>query len=229
MARGTQFLVLRQRLRAESKRSVNVAVGVDETSALNALINETYSTLYLKHDWPHLRKVFSKPLSAGERYYDFPDGLNPERVEEAWIKFTGDYTPIYRGIGSEHYTAFDSEEDERSDPVMQWDIRWTGSAEQIEVWPIPVTDNQSLRFLGIQAVTPLVSDSDVCLLDDDLIIMFAKIGLLPEKDRTLAADAAKAHYETLLGRTKAGVAPLSMADPDPGHTRPYKAVVVVRS
>ena len=45
--------------------------------------------------------------------------------------------PQRRGIGFDHYAQYHSDDDERADPVLAWDIRWRSTVEQIEVWPIP--------------------------------------------------------------------------------------------
>lgn len=202
MAVGTQFSVLVTRLRATLRRSTNVAVGVDDLDSLKTTLNHHYELLYAQNDWPHLRKTFSKALVAGSRYYDLPDGLTPDRIEEADVNWGGIRTPVAQGIGVEEMQAFDSEEDERSDPVLRYDIRWTGSATQIEVWPIPATAT-TLRIKGVQAISPLVDDDDLCLLDDTLVVLYAAAELAAgagAKDAEFKAQAAREHLQKLKGR-----------------------------
>lgn len=202
MAVGTQFSVLVTRLRAALKRSTSVAVGVDDLDTLKTTLNHHYDLLYTQGDWPHLRKTFSKALVAGQRHYDLPDGLNPDRIEEADVLWGGIRTPIRQGIGVEEMQAYDSEQDERSDPVLRYDIRWTGTSTQIEVWPIPATAT-TLRIKGLQAITPLVDDADLCLLDDTLVVLYAAAELaagVGADDAEFKAQMAREHLQKLKGR-----------------------------
>src|SRR3546814_15776455 len=50
-----------------------------------------------------------------------------------------------RGIRSEDYAAYDSAAGERVDPVLRWDVQFTGTTDQIEVWPIPASNGMRLQ------------------------------------------------------------------------------------
>jgi len=227
MARGTQFSVLRQRLRAELRRATSVAVGVDDVDSLNVTLNHTYSTLYFQNDWPHLRKVFSLPLVAGERYYDVPTGLEAERIERVAVDWSGIPTDMEHGIAFEQMAEFDSDADERSDPALRWDIRWEDSATQIEVWPIPATA-QTVRIQGIQSISRLVSDEDICLLDDDVVVLYAAAELTKGDDQKIKADMAREHLKMLKGRGHSnGVHRLGLGSG--AEDRPHGVVVRVGS
>ena len=181
MPRGTQFSVLQSRLRSELQRSNSVAVGVDDLPSLKETLNHQYNLLYLSRDWAHLRKVFSKTLSAGTRYYDPPTGLNTERVEQVAVEWSNHPYDVLMGIGFDEYAQFDSDSDERSDPVRKWDVRWTGTT-QIEVWPLPTAEDQTLRLRGIQDAPRLVNDTDPCLLDDNVVVLHAAAELVKDEN-----------------------------------------------
>lgn len=205
MARGTAFSELFTRLRAETGRSTSVAVGVDDLDQLKEVLNSTYQTLYMNHDWAHLMKVFPRvTLNAGQRYYNFPTGLNSERVTRVVVWRDGIASDITRGIGPEEYNTYDPEADERSEPALAWDVRWTGSADQIEIWPLPSTNNQELQFTGVQAAPRLVNDTDLCLLDDDLVVLFAAAELLGDKGGKGKLSKAQDHLRLLKARGKGG-------------------------
>lgn len=205
MARGTQFLDIVTRTKSESGLLNSVAVGVDDLPGIKEAINTVYAALYLDHDWSHLRKTFSVSLAAGQRYYDFPSGLNPERVEAVEVKWNDKWIPIGRPIEFADYNAHDSDADERNDPVLKWDVRWTGSSEQIEVWPLPATA-YTLRFRGIQAAPRLVNDTDACLLDDTLVVLFASAKILKDdKSAEKQMKLGQQHLATLKARGNAGV------------------------
>jgi hypothetical protein len=204
MAVGTQFSDLVIRLKAELKRVADVSVGIDDRETLKEGLNHQYRLLYMQRDWAHLRKVFSVSLVAGQYQYDMPDGLNDNRVERVTVKYGDIYTDVTRGIDFEQYAAYDSADNERSDPVQFWDVRWTGPATQIEVWPRPASA-QTLYLKGIQAVSRLVDDDDVCLLDDDLVVLFTAAELTRnENDRKVKLSAAQAHLQMLSARMRGG-------------------------
>lgn len=204
MARGTQFLEIVTRTKSESGRLNSVAVGVDELANVKEAINSVYATLYMDHDWPHLRKTFTVSLAAGQRYYNFPSGLNVERLEEVYVNWNDIRHRLDRPIDFEDYNDHDSDLGERNDPVLKWDVRWTGSSEQIEFWPIPATP-YTVYFRGIQDAPRLVNDSDVCLLDDTLVVLFSAASLLSdEKESEKKLKLAQQHLANLKVRGKGG-------------------------
>ena len=78
---------------------------------------------------------------------------------------------------------------------------------QIEVFPVPANNSQadgtdSVRIHGIRNLSPLVAESDLADLDDQLIVLFAASEILA---RQTQADANKnlhkpAHYARLKAR-----------------------------
>lgn len=209
MARGTQFSQLVYMLRAEVRRSVSSNVGVDDLPDLKQAINRQYAIMTVKHDWPFLEKYFATvPLATGQRYYQPPTGLVYDRIKAAAVYFSGVPQRLERGISFEDYALFDPDALAYSDPVLKFDIR-TGSAsqEQIEVWPVPSSNAQYLRFFGYVATPPLINDADLCWIDDMLVVLFAaadvlaldmsepRVGLPPAAQLKLAV--AK-EYEALL-------------------------------
>lgn len=205
MARGETFLELQTMLREELNRSQDVSIGVDDLPILKRAINKSYATLYDEHDWPFLRRIFPRvSLAAGQRFYGFPTGLNIERVERAEGWQNGIPRPLTRGIGTEHYAAFDSLSNERSDPVVAWDVRDVSNAVQFEVWPLPVGNDQSVEFTGIRSIDKLVNNADVCYLDDELVVLFAASQHL-RRQKSADADEVlaqfRARFQTLKGRS----------------------------
>lgn len=187
MARGTQLLSLIAQLRAETGRTQNVAVGVDEVENLKVILARTQETLYDEYEWPHLRVQRDISLTAGGRYYNFPSDLNFDRIQDVKLKYNGVYTDVERGILFDDYSVYDSNADtpDRSFPVLKWDIRHTGSTEQMEVWPIP-SDDAKLYLFGTKKLSNLIQESDRADLDDRLIVLFAAAGILA---RQKSADA----------------------------------------
>lgn len=229
--RGNTFLNMVILLRNELARSANVAVGVDDATRLKHHLNRAYATRYDKHDWPHLRRTFDPvPLSAGDRYYDFPAELNYERIEKAWVWWTDLPTPIWRGITVDDYAAYDSSNNERSDPVLKWDVRSIGTATQFEVWPLPASNDTSITFLGHRKIDKLTNDIDICYLDDWLVVLDAAAAIEkdPERRKQRAAEAED-RYRTITANDATGDMPVRL-NLGPGEDEPFKGVrIAVRA
>lgn len=200
MARGTQFSQLVYMLRAELRRSVNVAVGVDDLPDLKQAINRQYAIQRIRYDWPFLNWHFNLPLSAGQQYYGVPTISTPpigsqnttppppaatptnaavdmstDHIKRVAVIFSGIPQPLDRGITFEDYALFDYEQSgAMSDPVLKWDVR-AGSASQtmIEVWPVPSSNTSYIKFFAGVRTPTLVNDADQCWLDDMLIVLYA--------------------------------------------------------
>lgn len=218
------------KLRAELGRSTSVAVGVDDAEILKDVIRRTQETLYEDFDWPFLREMFPAiTLNAGQRYYDIPAAFNYDRIEDAAIRISGRPVPFYRGIDFENYTTFDSDAGVRAAPAQRWDIRWTGTKEQIEIWPIPVDSSNAMQFKGIRKLRDLTADDDVTDLDDNLIVLFSAAELLARQkseDANIKLKAGQQLYSRLKGRSAAARSGfrLSMGAPT---LRPYRATVAI--
>lgn len=179
MARGTQLLQLVTMLRDEIGMANSVAVGPDATPGLQQKLRRVQTLLYDEHDWPFLRQDFDRiTLQAGQRFYDVPSAMNLERIESVSVWFNNLPLPIEKGIGDEEYSKYDSAADSRAEPALRWDVRWTGTKDQIEIWPIPSTNDQQLAIRGVRKLRPLIKNSDVCDLDDQMLVLFAAAELL---------------------------------------------------
>lgn len=207
MARGTQLLQLVTMLRDETGRANSVAVGVDDLPQLKSVIRRVQETLYEKHDWAFLRTVFDRiPLQAGQRYYDYPANLDFDRIEDVVVWDNALPMPLTRGIGFNEYAIYDSENDARAEPTLRWDVRWTGTKEQLEAWPVPSTNNLALQFIGIRKLRPLIANADVADLDDHMIVLYAAAELMPKGSELakLKLELARDRFNTVKGKASAG-------------------------
>lgn len=176
MARGKTLLKLLQDFRAEIRASGNAAHNASAREGQVVLLNRVQEDIYDRHDWPTLRIERPLNLQAGQRYYDTPTDINIDRLESIEVRYGAQWCPLDYGIEASHYSTWDSDLDERSWPVERWMIY---EDEQIEVWPVPA-DNADLTSLegqmkvrGLRSLPPLVADSDVALMDDRLIVLYA--------------------------------------------------------
>lgn len=188
----------------------SVAASIDTNDSLNQLIRRKVETYYWDYDWPHLRIKPFKALSAGQRYYDVPTTfgtLNLDRIKAVYVWWNERPLEIERGITPADFALYDSNDDERVDPTQKWDVFYTGSATQIEVWPLPASNSMQLQFDGFRALNELTDDNDICDLDDRLIVLSCAAEWLADqkgnRSKILFAEAQK-HFATLKGRSQGG-------------------------
>lgn len=191
MARGTTLGNLLTQLRVTLGHTTNPAVGAEFTDNLKSALATAQNELWDDYDWPFLKVRKDKSLNAGQRYYDFPDDLSLDGVESVHYLYGTQYLPVSQGIDPESYSAFNSDNDERSDPVQRWDAIDTGTL-QFEVWPLPATDG-TLRFKGKRDLGALVAETDTADLDDRLIVLQAAVDI--ETD-----EAKVKRFDTLFNR-----------------------------
>ena len=177
----------------EARLSTNSSRGVDHRNHVKRLIRNMYEMLYDEHDWPFKRierENAGKDIEAGQRYYDFPEALDLSRAFSLYVKWGEQWLGLNYGISMEHYSFYDSDDDDRTDPPLRWQIY---NENQFEIWPMPATDLPGgLRFEGVRKLTPLVDDESRCDLDD---IMIAKLVAARILARNKAADAGQALAE----------------------------------
>lgn len=220
MARGTTLAELVTRLRAEAGHSLDPALGKNVLETFKLLLARHQEDLWDAHDWPHLRVQRDIALSAGQRLYDFPTDLRFDRIASTQVKWSGIWRGLDRGVGARQYNIHDSELDERSDPARCWDVRDTGSGEQLEIWPVPgsnadaATGDGTVRLTGTRSLGPLVANADVCEIDDRLIVLYAAAELL-SKD-TARAQLKLRQAGAILDRLKAAAADVTPFRLGPG-------------
>lgn len=191
-----------EQLRNEARLSTDSSRGLESRPWLVQLINRWYETLFVDYEWQHLkimREDATVQLAAGQRFYDVPETVEVDSIIKLWGKFGGGWTPLDYGIGFEQYSQRDSDAGERADPAQRWTIR---DMTQIEVWPIPATNDNLIGFEGKRKFVRLVKGSDRCLLDDTLIVLFAASEILAAHKQPDAKNK-EAAAGTLLARLHA--------------------------
>lgn len=213
MARDVQLHELIKRVRHETGRSTAAGGGIAERDTIIYRLQQAQEELYEAHDWTHLTVTRTKTLAAGQRYYDMPTDLNLDRISDAYVYDNDIPTPLTRGIGREQYASYDPVDNERADPALRWDLKWTGSSTQMEIWPLPASSGAVVEFRGIRSLRALVDDNDVCDLDSQLIVMTVAGQLLARQksaDAQLVLDRAKRRWDTLTANARALSEPVVM-------------------
>lgn len=201
MARNVTLRELVTLTKVEIGHSIKSSVGIDFTESLKVAIRTTQQWLYDNNDWPFLNARRDKTLQAGQRYYDFPDDLPYENITKVSVLDNGIWIPVPQGITAEEFNIHDSDNDERADPVLRWDVIDAGSGEQIEVWPLPASNGAFLRLEGKKGLAPLVADDDRAALDDRLISLHAALDFITDQGKLqFKTSKAQTLLSSLRGR-----------------------------
>lgn len=244
MTRGRTFLQLYTDLRSELGRATDPAVGVSDIDTLKQVIRRNYETLWDDVDWPFLNADFVPiALAAGQRYYDAPTGISDgttttttagldfEKIQTISCIYSGIPHPLTRGIGDEHYALFDSRTGVRSDPALRWDIKFTGTREQMEIWPIPSSNDMTLALKGRMRCGNLANDGDIVFLDDKLVLLFSAAQLLQRqgsKDAKTYENLANRRFFKETGRWKSKDDGFRIGMANKTNADRYRAIVRVR-
>jgi hypothetical protein len=203
--RGTTLVKLLDLYRAECRLSLNPAHNAQVRDAQVNHIQRTQEWLWGDFEWPLLRVERYIEVADGQRYYGLPDDLDIDRLTKVEIRHDDVYQCLTPGIDAEHYSAYDSDKDERQWPPQRWRI---SEDEQMEIWPIPdgsydpVSLEGRIKLTGIKQLSPLVDDGDRADLDDRLIILFCaaeNLAASGAKDASFKLQQAQKRLATLRG------------------------------
>ena len=193
MAIGVTLADLRRDLLAETNQSLNPAHALNVKAIYDHQLKRTQEEQWRMFAWPHLRLFKDVTLNAGQRYYNYPAALPFDGIDRVWRKESVDWFTVDYGVSPATYSVFGGED------AQQWPIRrWrnvarydeatgkTNPTAQFEVWPVP-SQNGSIRIEGQAPLNPLVNDEDTCVLDSNLIVLFAAAELLANQKSEGAA------------------------------------------
>lgn len=209
MALYTTFGELLTRLRSETGQSTNPGVGSGANDRHKTILNRVYETLFDAHDWRHLTHITTRTtLPAGSRYADIPSSIDYNTFQKvvAWLDSIP--YPLEPGIGPDEYATFDSAAGERSDPPFRYDLRATGTGvTQIEIWPVPASNEYTLELTGKRKWQRLVNSIDICLIDDTLVVLYAAEAILRRINTDDADSKLSAAKQRLIDLKSNGTLP----------------------
>lgn len=172
MARGKTLNELVEAVRLECRRSTDSSRSVGNRDYIEQVVRRTYETLWDENDWPMARAIRDVTMAAGQYRYDFPSDMDYENIRKIHTLDGSVWIPVDQGVSDRQYTHINPEDDERSSPVLRWDMIDVGAGEQIEVWPMPDSAG-TLRLRGFRNRSDLVDANDRADIDSLVIILFA--------------------------------------------------------
>ncbi|MBL4766288.1 MAG: hypothetical protein JKY94_00945 [Rhodobacteraceae bacterium] len=207
MATGTTLLNLRKKLRLETGGVASETQAKAVKDAHNNLLDRVQEWLHDDHDWPQLVTRTDIALVAGTKLYTISSPISIQGIRSIHTKYAGTWAPLLSGISPEHYAVYDSDEDQRHTPATRYRQH---SATEIEVWPIPstagvvATKENYLRVEAVLDYVPITEDAHPCLLDDQLIVLYAAAEILGRKkdpDAQNKLALARKRRLTLVGKS----------------------------
>lgn len=228
--RGTTLNALIQMLRRELKISESPALGKNTREGHAYALRSAQDRLFTDSDWPF--KIVNRDitLAAGQRYYAPPTDLCLEDLREAAILYSGQWSNIFRGITVQNYNELNSDIDQRLDPVRRWQVYNdpVDNGDMLEFWPVPATNGGTVRFRGIRKLSPLIADTDICDIDDLLIVLQAAVDYVPLKEKQAQQGKADRRLFSLRRNLSDGRTFISGGGVDPAAdrgTRPHRIVI----
>lgn len=167
-------------LRSEIGHSTNVAFGINDRDTLCYYLNRTQLDLYREYDWPQLIVDRDVKLADGQRYYPYPTDLAFDDIGHIWVLINTVYNELAYGIGPYDMVLWNSDNGFKAWPTRKW--MHHADDNTFELWPVPdasaVDANAIVRIRGTKTVQPLINDSDVSTLPDNLIVLFSAVEIL---------------------------------------------------
>jgi len=185
-------------LRAEANISLTPGHNVGQRDAHIILLRRVQRELFVQNPWPRLVVERDIPLAAGQRLYEYPDDLDFDFIESAWVLNGGAWMKLAYGITPD---LTDTASDQETFPPRRWE-NYIDNDDQFRLWPVPDVDG-TIRFRGQKALAPLVEDDDKSTLDGTMVVLYAAAELLAQAKSELAQvklQKAQAYFHRVRAR-----------------------------
>ncbi|WLB24959.1 hypothetical protein QIH85_24060 [Bradyrhizobium japonicum] len=206
---GVQLSDLRRDLRAETGTSLNPAQGVQAQATLDVVIDRQQRELWDAYNWPHLKFVVDTPLQKNLAVYNYPAGMPFDQILHIYVATSpsADWQRLDYGIDGYMIRA--------SGPQVGTPTRWsnqvsvdtsgaqpvTNPTGKILITPTPNSSTMIMRIEGMAPLTPLVNDTDKCIIDSKAIVLFAAAEILANQKSegaSMKLQKAQNHLRRLL-------------------------------
>lgn len=167
MRNGVRLGDIRKEIMIEAGFSTDAGHAIYSKDRINQMVNRVERRMATVEDWPNMSFEEQVTIPADTRYVTLPANLALGMIDRAWVKYGTDWVPVSYGISARERSVYN--EDQRSLPITRWEAVAPGDSE-FEVWPIGGSD-QTMLFEGTKKFGAMVSDSDTCVLDADVIVL----------------------------------------------------------
>ena len=223
---GVPLSELRYELLAETFQSLTPNQTTSSTPFYNYQLQRVQREQWNDIEWPHLTIYNDMPMVPGQRYYDYPPELPFDSIFRIWWPQGVTWVPLDYGINPQTYAAMGGELVQAWPPrrwrnCAQYTNGATNAAAQFEVWPIPPANTPySLRIEGNAPLNPLIEDTDTCVIDATLVVLFAAAEILAmqkSESASLKLQKANQYRRMLIARLGAQQRSMKSLSKDGGH------------
>lgn len=197
---GTKLSVLRTMLNVECGDESDETASPALIIPNNQLLNNQQTFLDNQHSFLRGKAVVNMAATVGTRYYNLPTGVDFDRLEEpVYTNLVNFRYRLEYGITQDDYNVYRSDQNVTGSPCFRWQLVNIASTIQIELWPIP-SAAQTIIFTGLLPISPMVADTDTCVIDDLALVLFTAAERLAARGSNLAqakGAKAKAYLDTL--------------------------------
>lgn len=186
---------LRRELRAETGTSLNPAQGVQAQGTMDVVLARQQRELWDAYNWQHLKTWVDVPLADNQALYSYPVQMAFDQVAQMWIATasraadhsingSSSWQPLVYGV-KPHMMKLGPA---RTGTPTRWrnvatvdtsgSVPITNPVGQFELVPAPDGDDLVLRIEGQAPLSPLVADTDTCIIDSKAIVLFAAAEML---------------------------------------------------
>ena len=182
---GVTLLDLRRDLRAETGQSLNPSQGVQSQAMQDNQLDRQQRELWDAYDWPHLHYFIDMPIERDEALVQYPSNMPFEQISRIYWLGEGDTSALQLsyGLRIDDFNPVINPALRGGRPtrwgnrVQVSDQGVTDPTGMLYMQPTPVT-NGTLRFIGQAPCTPLIADTDRCIIDSKAIVLFAAAEML---------------------------------------------------
>ena len=225
---GIALSELRRELLAETFQSLNPSQTTSSTPFYNYQLDRTQREQWNEIEWPHLTIYKDIPMVIGQRYYSYPPQLPFDSIFRIWWPQGVTWVPLDYGINPQTYATMGGENIQAWPPrrwrnvaVYNEATQQTQPAAQFEIWPTPGPSTPfSLRVEGNAPLNPLIEDTDICVIDATLIVLFAAAEILAmqkSESASLKLQKANQYRRMLVARLGAQQRSMRSLSKDGGH------------
>jgi hypothetical protein len=165
--------------------------GIVNSALIDSMIKSAQEQLYLQFDWAELKSVYERLTGADQKFYDYPADCNIERITGIWVIWGGRYVPLIEGIDAPM----------RSNAAGSVPARYE-RRDQLELFPVPQSNEYTIRFEYIKTISPLSANSDRTSLPSEIVYLHA-LSNAKAHYRQPDAETYASQLDALLNRLKA--------------------------
>ena len=191
-------------LRAEANISLAPGHNLASRNAHIILLRRVQRELWLQATWPDQIVYRDTYTAAGQKTYEYPDDVDFESIQEAWIDPGGPVNNTGRTFTALVYGVGPDDRNFNDEGFQGYPDKWqhySDNEDQFELWPVP-DGEYTVRLKGMKRLGRLVEDTDKSTLDGTMIVLYAASELLAQAKNDLGPlkhQKAVAYYHRLRG------------------------------